>query len=94
MIKTIFEPFGTVVGAEMVPDPSNPGHVRLRDLGYAGDVAREMRGGGNGTAWILHFFLGIVCSVVTMRDASPQGLGDARWLPDCCQIVARWFAGV
>ena len=28
MIKTVFEPFGMVVGAEMVVDPSNPGHVR------------------------------------------------------------------
>ncbi|CAN0460467.1 unnamed protein product, partial [Laminaria digitata] len=26
MIKTVFEPFGMVVGAEMVIDPSNPGH--------------------------------------------------------------------
>lgn len=28
MIKTIFQPFGMVVGAEMVVDPTNPGHVR------------------------------------------------------------------
>lgn len=27
MIKTVFEPFGMVVGAEMVQDPSNPGNV-------------------------------------------------------------------
>lgn len=27
MLKTVFEPFGMVVGAEMVMDPSNPGHV-------------------------------------------------------------------
>lgn len=27
MIKTVFEPFGMVVGAEMVVDPNNPGNV-------------------------------------------------------------------
>ncbi len=27
MIKTVFEPFGMVVGAEMVADPNNPGNV-------------------------------------------------------------------
>lgn len=27
MIKTVFEPFGMVVGAEMVQDPANPGNV-------------------------------------------------------------------
>ncbi|CAN0480624.1 unnamed protein product, partial [Hapterophycus canaliculatus] len=33
MLKTVFEPFGMVVGAEMVMDPSNPGHVRNSLLG-------------------------------------------------------------
>lgn len=42
MIKNIFEPFGQVVGAEMVQDPNNPGNVRfLRPV-----LIRSRRRGG------------------------------------------------
>ncbi|CAN0414039.1 unnamed protein product, partial [Ectocarpus sp. 12 AP-2014] len=44
MIKTVFEPFGMVIGAEMVQDPSNPGnHKGFGFIQYAQEsVARTV----------------------------------------------------